>query len=105
MIDEVLFTAKIDELTKEALVLVEERNSIIENHKTEIDAKIDEEVKKFVEENNEKFVYNVVGKELDDVDKRILINRELLKTLNNLVKVPEVEVPETLTVETDLNNL
>lgn len=105
MVDETLFNTKITELSEEAIKLEEERKSIIDNHSIEVDTKVKEETEKFIAENKEKFIYDVVGKELEDVDKRILINKELIKTLNSLV-IPEVIISEeSLTVETDLNNL
>lgn len=107
MVNEELFNAKLTQLNDERAELNREKDAIIDNHKAEIDAKIEEETKKFVDENRERFIYEVAGEELKIVDEKLHINKEIFDTLEKLVIVteePKITLDEVLpVVDTNLN--
>lgn len=99
MIDEVRYNNAISKLTEEITELNRKKSEIISNNDEAIKLKIDEETKKYILQNRDRIIKEVLGEEYLNIENEISIKTKIYQALSDI----SVTEPEQNTEETELN--
>ena len=96
MINEEVFNTEFKEVDHKLQELHDKRKTLINLHKIDIDAKLNEEFEKFVEVNKDRIVSEVLGEELTEIEEEIKVAKAVYDAYQKIVTVAE---ESTITTE------